>query len=59
MNIFTQESLVAAGKLYGAMDCSNPDKAVLASMIAEAFLNGMKAQELLASSSGSQQQART
>ena len=47
MQARTTESFREAGKLYGAATGMPQDKAAIAAMMAEAFINGMNMQERL------------
>lgn len=56
--VYTTDSLSAASKLCRAIPNATPVMAVLASMMAEAFINGMTARDMLDAGTP-QQQTRT
>jgi hypothetical protein len=56
--VYTTDSLSAAGKLCEAIPNAAHERAVLAAMMAEAFINGMTARDMLDAGTA-QQQTRT
>ena len=55
MQARTTESFREAGKLYGAATGMPQDKAAIAAMMAEAFINGMNMQKRLTAGNEPQQ----
>ena len=52
---YTKDRATAAERLQAVAASVSPDKAVLAAMVTEAFVNGMTAQERLSAPNGSGQ----
>lgn len=56
--IYTKDSLTAASELCHAVPNTTPSKALFASMMAEAFINGMTARERLMTCDSAPEQPR-
>lgn len=54
---YTPEVMAQTGRIYDRLEQMPPDKRVFAKAIAEAFINGMQAQELLTAQASGQNSA--
>ena len=50
--IYTPEAMELVGLIYDKLDFLPPDKRSIVAMMAEAFINGMSAQERLSAQTG-------